>query len=592
MSTHIQRPQHWKTVTAPARSRILFGTDKLQGGDFFSSDEVLKQLLHRHYPVMLRQQQKRLSEFGAWVADSVDRQANHTDQHSPPTLQSHDRYGNLINEVLRNPEYLRCQRELQQRGFLSLNYGSQPAPFLLTFSLGYLLSQSDISLHMSATLAGTAALILARHAPDNLRRQWLPRLLRQDGNALTASIWTSERDPGYPLTKDSLRMQLHKKAMRIVGLKWFAGNPDCDLSLVTARGPDAPAEGNMAGLYLIPKVLANGKLNRYRIRRLKPTPGTRGLAVGEVELGGCHAVEVAPASRATTILQAASTYSRIHAAVAGTASQRRTLMEGIGATAENTPNGKRLTRQPAEQDLLLDLSIDYEADMSLAFAAAAAFDRSQRAPSEVAWLRLLSILANYRCTTDAVDAANLGMQLFGCNGYVDDFTISRLQRDALGLRVWGGVEIDLAAELTSLVCADPNLKARFGRHIREIIEQAPLKASRLSGGLRKALANYEELMRYLTRFPDAKARISRHLLPLMADISAAGTLLEDAGYDLGRGDARKAMVLDGFLRRHFADHNGLAGVRNAEQLRHFDALMSLAPVPVDSDWEKGLSRKL
>lgn len=591
MTHYIQRPEHWKKATGPSRPAILYGTERARGANFFNGDEVLRQLLQRHYPVMLRQQQKRLTEFGAWVAETIAPQADYTDLYGRPELETHDKHGNLVNRVRHNPLFLDCRQELHRRGILWLNYGPQPAPFLLTFSLGYLLSQADVALHMSAALAGTTTWILAHHAPDNLRRHWLPRLLRPDGTGANASLWLSDGDHSNGSGQDSLHGQTHKGELRIGGLKWFAPNPDCDLTLVTASSPDAQNKSR-PGLYLVARTLANGKLNRFRIRRLKNTPATRGLAVAEIEMGGCHATEVAPPASCAAIIQRASTYTRIHAAMAGVASQRRALIEGLGVTAQNTPHGKRPTRHPAEQDLLLDIAIDYEADMSLAFAAAASFDRCMRSSTDGDWLRLLAILASHRCTTDAAAAAQLGMQLFGCNGFVDDFSVSRLQRDALGLRLWAGLEIDLATELTVLLRVTPDLKARFGRHMRQIIEQAPLKASRLSSGLRKALANYEELMRFLTRFADAESRVSRHLLPLMADIAAAATLLEDAGYDLERGDARKAMVLDGFLRRHFADHNGLVAVRNAEQLKYFDELISSTAIPVEGDWEKSLRQNL
>ena len=42
-------------------------------------------------------------------------------------------------------------------------------------------------------------------------------------------------------------------------------------------------------------------------------------------------------------------------------------------------------------------------------------------------------------------------------------------------------------------------RQRFGRTVRAIIDKAPIKASRLASGLRKALAEYEETVRYRQR---------------------------------------------------------------------------------------------
>ena len=67
---------------------------------------------------------------------------------------------------------------------LGLPY-AESAPHLLTFVMGYILSQADISLHCPVTLTGAVAYVLSAHASDSVRQQFLHDVVRMDGLAKT-----------------------------------------------------------------------------------------------------------------------------------------------------------------------------------------------------------------------------------------------------------------------------------------------------------------------------------------------------------------------------------------------------------------------
>ena len=84
----------------------------------------------------------------------------------------------LANRIRQNPGWEAVSREAYRRGVVGLNYGEAPAPFLLTFAMGYLLSQADVSLHCPVTMTGAVAYILSRHGPAAVRERYLPLLTR------------------------------------------------------------------------------------------------------------------------------------------------------------------------------------------------------------------------------------------------------------------------------------------------------------------------------------------------------------------------------------------------------------------------------
>src|SRR5690606_36839762 len=131
-------------------------------------------------------------EFGAWVADEVDAVSHYTNRYGGPVQESHEREGRPSNVIRHNPAWERISREPYRRGIAALNYGPDPAPFLITFVMGYLLSQASVSLHCPVTMTGAVAHILARFAPDPVRDRFLPELLRTDGTALTGGTWATE----------------------------------------------------------------------------------------------------------------------------------------------------------------------------------------------------------------------------------------------------------------------------------------------------------------------------------------------------------------------------------------------------------------
>jgi hypothetical protein len=87
---------------------------------------------------------ERLSDFHSWVLTDVDAQANYTDRYAPPELQAYDREGAVVNRMVANSLYDRQHQECYRRGIIALPY-TEHAPHLLSFTMGFLLSQADIS---------------------------------------------------------------------------------------------------------------------------------------------------------------------------------------------------------------------------------------------------------------------------------------------------------------------------------------------------------------------------------------------------------------------------------------------------------------
>ncbi len=541
------------------------------GGNAYRADRNLQALLRRSAPWLTEGDAERLSSFGGWVATAVDEQADYTNRFAPPVLETLDEDGRPRSVVRHNPLYAAVHREVYERGIVGLNYGASRCPYTLTFAMGYLLAQSDISIHCPVTLTGAVAHVLDQFAPEALRNIYLPRLVRTDGKAATGGTWVTEKQGGSDVGATRTTARRTNDGIRLSGLKWFASNVDGGIALTLAR-PEGTADGGAGlGLYLVPARGPDGAPNRYRIRRLKDKLGTRGLATGEIELEDAHALEVTAPPDGLRTMMAALGYSRIHNAMASAGIQRRAFAEALAHAETREAFGHRLAAYPMVQDQLVEMQVRVEASVALAFAAARAFDEAQRTPAEQPWMRLVTALAKYLTAAWAIIATSRAIEVLGGNGYTEEYPAARLYRDAQVLTVWEGPPNIQALEVLCLAGADsPGLAAFHARldailnmpfaafHARlDAILNMPFAASHSAFVRPRALIFQARrdvaALTALIRDDRAEAQRQAHrLMDRMAKGLAAALLVEEASTDWGQGDARKAVVARLFAAQELA----------------------------------------
>ena len=354
--------------------------ERTRGLNFFEIDRDLHRVLESLQAEEFARWRSALSDFGAWVGGPLDEAAVYTDRHGRPQLVPYDGEGRLINHVQYNPLWERAEREVYRRGIVGLNYTETPASYLITFAMGYLTSQSDVSLHCPVTMTGAVAHVLNRFAPEALRETYLPQLVRMDGDALSAGTWATERHGGSDIGATTTQARANGDHYRLEGLKWFASNVDGGIAVATARPVGAPEGTKGLGLYLVPSLLPSGEPNPMRIRRLKDKLGTSGVATGEVDLTDTYALEIAPPPEGFKLMMEALEFSRINNAMGAVGLQRRAFLESLCFAANRRAFGDVITAYPMVQYELVQMRVELEADLALALQAAHAFDQAWRAP--------------------------------------------------------------------------------------------------------------------------------------------------------------------------------------------------------------------
>ncbi|NNG04356.1 MAG: acyl-CoA dehydrogenase, partial [Inquilinus sp.] len=525
--------------------------ERVRGLNLFAADRNLRRLLERRAPALMARFGGHLEEFGAWAGGPLDEQAEYSDRHAPPRLESHGPDGEATGRVILNPAYRACHAEAYRRGVIGFAFGKEPAPHLLSFAMGYLLSEADISIHCPVTMTGAVAYVLDRLAPAKVRDRYLPELTRMDGKALSGGTWATELHGGSDVGATTTTAVPDGEAWRLTGLKWFTSNAGAGLALATAR-PEAAESGNKGlGLYLVPSTLPEGAENRVVNRRLKEKLGTRGLPTAEAALDKAWAVEVAPPPEGLKAMMEALEYSRIHNAVGAAGLHRRAVLEAACWATHRVAFGRPIADYPLVRDALLDLAMEQEASAALAFEAALAFDTTLDDEGERPWLRTATALAKFHTAEQAVRAAARAVELVGGNGYTEEWPTARLYRDALVTAVWEGPANIQALELLRAVAARLPGDAAFSVRVGGILSALPDGIGAPATLLRNALEECRAGLSHLRANPADGPFLARRLMERMADTLALGLLLEEAGADLAAGDRRKALIAKRFAASRF-----------------------------------------
>lgn len=513
----------------------------------FETDPQLQRILSRIAPDAALRWHDHLARFGDWVEAEVEPQAVYTDGHAPPFLVSFDRDGTPVNDVRTNPLWNAVSRGVYERGIVGLNYGPNPAPFAITFAMGYLLAQADISVHCPATMTGAVAYVLSRFAPDSVRDCYLPRLAAMDGTALTGGTWATEHHGGSDVGATTTTATPAGDHMVLEGLKWFTSNPVGGVAVATARPAGAAPGPRGLGLYLVPYALEDGTDNPMRVRRLKDKLGTRGVPTAEIELSGTRGYELAPPPDGLRLMMEALGFSRLHNAMAAIGAQRRALREVVAYAAGRSAFGNSIIEYPMVQDEILRIAADLAAGMALSFEAVAAFDASEDDAGQRPWMRLATALAKSVTADDAVASCRRAMEVIGGNAYTNDYPLARLVRDASVLTIWEGPANIQALEVVRLLATEPGALAALQQRVTQALAGAPALLAISANAVAGALAEVMEAARYLAAQPAEAPRHARRLMTLMAETLAAALLVEDA-----RADPTRAHVLRTYVEARLA----------------------------------------
>ncbi|WP_027891486.1 acyl-CoA dehydrogenase family protein [Calidithermus chliarophilus] len=400
------------------------------GHNHFRLDPDLPALLGRYWRGW-EARRGELEAFGELAGGEAYRVADHVDKEARPVLVMHDLAGNRIDRVRLSPAQESLLRRLAAVNRPPYEGGS----WHHHFAQGYLLA--DPGLYCVQTITNCVIYSIHKYAPRF--SAWKEQLL--SGEAFGAT-WMTEVQGGSDLGANQTRALWDGEAWRLEGEKYFSSGAGLtDYAIVSARPEGAPPGPKGIALFLVPRLDAQGRLN-YRVRRLKEKLATRAVPSGEVEFAGTEAHLIGRAEEGIYYLLETLTLSRLANACGAMGLARKAQLEALFRVRQRKAFGRALLEHPLVRRDLTDLAVRIAGGLALTFRAVAAWDEAWllRPPYDPRYhyARLLTHLAKARTAEHGTYCTQLAMELFGGVGFVEDFAIARLSREALITPIWEG----------------------------------------------------------------------------------------------------------------------------------------------------------
>jgi acyl-CoA dehydrogenase len=551
------------------------------GRNWYECDPTLQFLMRRHLGAEgLAWATPHLTALGALMGGPIAERAEETDR-NPPRLERYDRWGHEVSRVVMPETFEASRRDLVATAFGSPAFreqarqsGVDPAPLNAAWS--YLLDQAEIGMACALGTGGDMVIRLAEQfAPDDVKPR-VRELFAAGENSGEAAQMLTERTGGSDLAALETTATPDGDAWRLNGFKWFASNANGSVFVVLAK-PEGADDG-VRGIapFLVLWERRDGGRNGIKIRRLKDKLGTKAVASAEIEFVDAEAFMLAPSGadgsssgtagdgRGLARMMELTNGARLGIAMMGLGCARRALVESLCYTHAREAFGTELAKHPLMQRKLAELIVEVEAAQALTFDG-------YLGPR----LRIGAPLIKLRAARLGITAASDAIEIHGGNGYIEQWPVARLLRDAQVNTIWEGPDnilcLDVRRGIEREAAAEP-----FLDRLRQAVAAAPDGDPATAELVARRVDDVGEAI-------DAWRTLDRatgeaRLFPLalfMVDVYAAALLLEQAGWERTTlGTDRKALVARLYTRTHLADRGPLRGITDpAEDLERFKDLV-------------------
>jgi putative acyl-CoA dehydrogenase len=480
----------------------------LEPYDLFTSDRALVEAVTAEGAGWAKD---HIASFGARLGSKEVIGLGFAANENPPTLQTHDRFGNRIDEVNFHPAWHQMLELSVGAGVHSLAWENpRPGAHVARTALSYMLAQVECGVlcPLTMTFAAVPVLRSAAGAPKGWDKMILSRAYdarfipahrktgaligmamteKQGGSDLrtNSTVATAEAGPG-PGQPYVLR-----------GHKWFCSAPMCDAFLTLAQ--------TRSGLscFFVPRWLDDTTRNAFRIQRLKDKLGNWSNASVEIEYDGTRGWMIGEEGRgiATIIMMAHHTRLELTAWSAGM--MRQAAAQAIHHCTHRRAFQKTLIDQPLMSGVLADLALESEAAMALTLRLARAFDEGIAGnEGSHAFARIVTAIAKYWVCKRAPNMIMEAMECLGGGGYIEESIMPRLYREVPMYAIGEGPGNVMCLDVMRAVRKDSATRDAIVAELRSA-RGADARYDRFAEALSNDLADIER------REPHARALLSR-----------------------------------------------------------------------------------
>jgi alkylation response protein AidB-like acyl-CoA dehydrogenase len=403
-----------------------------------------------------------LSEAGKFVASEIS-----------PLHRVGDEVGCTFDagKVTTPPGFKAAYQSFWQAGWAGLSCavedGGQGLPEVLNQVLYEMLSAANHGWTMAPGLLHGAYECVKHHASDNLKQSYLASIA--SGETL-ATMCLTEPHAGSDLGLVRTRGAPQSDGSYCVsGTKIFISGGEHDLTdniihLVLARLPDAPAGPKGLSLFLVPKVLPDTALNAVHCERIEEKMGLHGSPTCVMRFDAATGWLIGEPNRGLSAMFVMMNAARLHVGLQGVGlldaalqkaqaySQERRQMRAPGGLGEGT-GIDLIAKHPAMRRILGTQRAWVDAGRLLAYRTALELDTAKHHPDAARraragnWASLVTPVLKAAWTDQAFHGASACLQVLGGHGYVREWGIEQIVRDARVTMIYEGTNEIQAIDL-------------------------------------------------------------------------------------------------------------------------------------------------
>ncbi len=346
--------------------------------------------------------------------------------------------------------------ELTHGGWLALSgnpeFGGQGMPKLMGCALEEMFWAANPALYLSGSLTVGATICIDAHGTADQKATYLPKMYSGEW---TGAMALTESHAGTDLGIMRTRAEpAADGSYRITGSKIFITSGEHDLAeniihLVLARLPDAPGGTRGISLFIVPKYLVGddgtlGARNDWASGSIEHKMGINGSPTNVINYDGATGYLVGEPNAGLAGMFTMMNYERLSVGLQGLGAGEMAFQQALRYARERrqgrAPSGPQdagasadtLLVHPDVRRMLLTIRAYTEGGRALAMFAGRQLDRGKYSgdPEAQALSEFLTPITKAFFTDRGLDCAVLAQQVLGGHGYVREWGVEQLVRDA------------------------------------------------------------------------------------------------------------------------------------------------------------------
>jgi acyl-CoA dehydrogenase len=340
-------------------------------------------------------------------------------------------------------------------------FGGQGLPKTVALACDEMWAAANVAFALCPELSQGAILAMDRHATDELKQAYLEKLV---SGQWAGTMCLTEPQAGSDLSTLTTKAEPAGDRYRITGRKIYITWGDHPMAeniihLVLARLPDAPAGTKGISLFVVPKYKLNadgtpGECNDVFPVSVEHKLGIHAsptcvLAFGD--RGGAEGYLVGKPNEGLAAMFTMMNYMRLGVGAQGTGLSERSYQKSVSYARERVqgraPGVKgqvAIIRHPDVRRMLLLMRSLTQASRAICYYTASCLDRmahgtdAEAAAKWQARAELMTPIAKAWCTEIGQEVTELGIQVHGGMGYVEETGVAQFYRDARIASIYEG----------------------------------------------------------------------------------------------------------------------------------------------------------